>query len=83
MVWASAGAMPSHRLDRDGDELVWTDHENRRTRFPIPDAQRPAITNRLSRAAIYLGGDPSELILAQAGESRASTTSAKTRTALT
>lgn len=58
----------SHRLDRDGDELVWTDHENRRTRFPIPDAQRPAITNRLSRAAIYLGGDPSELILAQAGE---------------
>ena len=58
----------AHRLDLEGEELVWTDHENRSTRFPIPNQQRPAITNRLSRAAIYLGDDPAELILAQAGK---------------
>ena len=58
----------AHRLDAEGEELVWTDHESRRTRFPIPSQQRPAITNRLSRAAIYLGDDPAELILAQAGK---------------
>nr|WP_286948115.1 RHS repeat-associated core domain-containing protein [Pseudomonas sp. UBA6718] len=58
----------AQRLELDGDQLVWTDHENRRTRFPVPSEQRPAITNRLSRAAIYLGQDPAELILAQAGE---------------
>ena len=58
----------SHRLLQEGDSLVWIDHENRRTAFPIPSAQRPAITNRLSRAAIYLGDDPAELILAAAGD---------------
>ena len=58
----------SHRLVQEGDSLVWIDHENRRTAFPIPSAQRPAITNRLSRAAIYLGDDPAELILAAAGD---------------
>ncbi|MBB2494208.1 RHS repeat-associated core domain-containing protein [Aquipseudomonas ullengensis] len=58
----------AHRLDLQGDSLVWTDHENRRTTFPVPSEQRPAITNRLSRAAIYLGEDPTELILAQAGK---------------
>ena len=57
----------SHRLQRDGDELLWTDHENRQTRFPHPSAQRPAITNSLAKAAIYLG-DKDELILAQAGK---------------
>lgn len=58
----------AHRLDLEGDSLVWTDHENLRTSFPIPSQQRPAITNRLSSAAIYLGEDPAELILAQAGK---------------
>ncbi|PAU60435.1 type IV secretion protein Rhs, partial [Pseudomonas sp. PIC25] len=58
----------SHRLVQEDDSLVWIDHENRRTAFPIPNAQRPAITNRLSRAAIYLGDDPAELILAAAGD---------------
>lgn len=58
----------AQRLDLEGESLVWTDHENRRTSFPIPSEQRPAITNRLSRAAIYLGQDPAELILAQAGK---------------
>ncbi|KRW61694.1 type IV secretion protein Rhs [Pseudomonas sp. TTU2014-080ASC] len=58
----------SHRLEQDGEELVWTDHENRSVRFPTPDRERPAITNRLSRAAIYLGRDPSEVIVAAAGK---------------
>ena len=58
----------SHRLQRDGDELLWTDHENRQTRFPQPSAQRPAITNSLAKAAIYLGDKDNELILAQAGK---------------
>ncbi|QGA47884.1 RHS repeat-associated core domain-containing protein [Pseudomonas brassicacearum] len=57
-----------HRLEINGNEVIWTDHENRSTPFPLPSQQRPAITNSLSRAAIYLGDDPSELIVAQAGE---------------
>ncbi|WRQ75750.1 DUF6531 domain-containing protein [Pseudomonas saxonica] len=60
----------NHRLQEDGDELLWTDHENRQTRFPRPTAQRPAITNSLARAAIYLGEKDGELILAQAGATR-------------
>ncbi|EJM20739.1 Rhs family protein, partial [Pseudomonas sp. GM21] len=58
----------SHRLDIDGDSVIWIDHENRRTTFPLPSAERPAIHNSLSRAAIYLGNEPEELILAQAGD---------------
>ncbi|MGF6397103.1 RHS repeat-associated protein [Pseudomonas frederiksbergensis] len=58
----------AHRLEIDGDQVIWIDHENRRTTFPLPNRERPAIHNSLSRAAIYLGDDPEELILAQAGE---------------
>ncbi|PMU17427.1 type IV secretion protein Rhs, partial [Pseudomonas sp. FW305-122] len=58
----------SHRLEIDGDSVIWIDHENRRTTFPLPTSERPAIHNSLSRAAIYLGDEPEELILAQAGE---------------
>ncbi|WP_460143657.1 RHS repeat-associated core domain-containing protein [Pseudomonas sp. S2_A02] len=58
----------SHRLDIDGDSVIWIDHENRRTTFPQPTVERPAIHNSLSRAAIYLGAEPEELILAQAGD---------------
>ncbi|WP_315866605.1 RHS repeat-associated core domain-containing protein [Pseudomonas sp. JV414] len=58
----------AHRLEIDGDQVIWIDHENRRTPFPLPNHERPAIHNSLSRAAIYLGDEPEELILAQAGE---------------
>ncbi|MGY1891510.1 RHS repeat-associated core domain-containing protein [Pseudomonas sp. SDT291_1_S447] len=58
----------AHRLAFEGDFVVWVDHENRRTRFPLPSAARPAIHNSLSRAAIFLGDEPEELILALAGE---------------
>ncbi|ATE80596.1 type IV secretion protein Rhs [Pseudomonas frederiksbergensis] len=58
----------AHRLEIDGDQVIWIDHENRRTTFPLPNHERPAIHNSLSRAAIYLGNDPEELILAQAGD---------------
>ncbi|EJM83803.1 MULTISPECIES: RHS repeat-associated core domain-containing protein [unclassified Pseudomonas] len=58
----------AHRLEIDGDGVVWIDHENRRTTFPLPGNERPAIHNSLSRAAIYLGDAPEELILAQAGD---------------
>ncbi|WP_336355914.1 RHS repeat-associated core domain-containing protein [Pseudomonas granadensis] len=58
----------AHRLEFCADEVVWVDHENRRTRFPLPSATRPAIHNSLSRAAIFLGDEPEELILALAGE---------------
>ncbi|WP_323162446.1 hypothetical protein, partial [Pseudomonas glycinae] len=47
---------------------VWVDHENRRTRFPLPSVERPEIHNSLSRAAIFLGDEPEELIVALAGE---------------
>jgi YD repeat-containing protein len=49
-----------------GDSVVWTDHENRTTAFPLPSDSRPAITNSLAEAAIYLGASPDELVLAQA-----------------
>jgi RHS repeat-associated protein len=58
----------AHRLEIDGDQVIWIDHENRRTPFPLPSSERPAIHNSLSRAAIYLGAEPEELILAQAGD---------------
>ncbi|MHC8402128.1 RHS repeat-associated core domain-containing protein [Pseudomonas sp. MDT1-17] len=58
----------AHRLEIDGENVIWIDHENRRTPFPLPNSERPAIHNSLSRAAIYLGDQPEELILAQAGD---------------
>lgn len=63
--WSHALA---HRIEINGDEVIWTDQENRSTAFPLPSEQRPAITNSLSRAAIFLGDDSAELILAQAGQ---------------
>ncbi|UWI59859.1 RHS repeat protein [Pseudomonas sp. BW7P1] len=57
----------AHRLEVEGDGVVWIDHENRRTRFPLPSVERPAIHNSLSRAAIFLGDEPEELIVALAG----------------
>ena len=61
--WSHALA---HRLCVSGDSVVWTDHENRSTVFPLPTMSRPAITNSLAEAAIYLGTLPDELVLAQA-----------------
>ncbi|MHC8367803.1 RHS repeat-associated core domain-containing protein [Pseudomonas sp. ZT5P21] len=58
----------AHRLEIDGDNVSWIDHENRCLTFPLPNSERPAIHNSLSRAAIYLGEAPEELILALAGE---------------
>ncbi|EJM18854.1 Rhs family protein, partial [Pseudomonas sp. GM18] len=58
----------AHRLEIVGDQVIWIDHENRRTTFPLPSHERSAIHNSLSRAAIYLGDDPEELILARAGD---------------
>ncbi|WP_237882731.1 RHS repeat-associated core domain-containing protein [Pseudomonas sp. PGPR40] len=58
----------AHRLEIDGDTVIWIDHENRRTPLPLPSSERPTIHNSLSRAAIYLGDAPEELILAQAGD---------------
>ncbi len=56
----------AQRLSVSGDSVVWTDHENRSTEFPLPTEARPAITNSLAEAAIYLGASPDELVLAQA-----------------
>ncbi|NWN51616.1 RHS repeat protein, partial [Pseudomonas sp. MAFF 301514] len=61
--WSHALA---HRLVVEGDSVIWTDHENRSTTLPLPTAARPAITNSLAEAAIYLGALPDELVLAQA-----------------
>ncbi|NWE40088.1 RHS repeat protein, partial [Pseudomonas yamanorum] len=55
----------AQRLVVSGETVVWTDHENRSTTFPLPSATRPAITNSLAEAAIYLGALPDELVLAQ------------------
>ncbi|WP_431496146.1 RHS repeat-associated core domain-containing protein [Pseudomonas brassicacearum] len=66
--WSHALA---HRLELEGEQVTWVDQENRRTTFPLPSAQRPAIHNSLARAAIYLGTEPDELIVAQPGENAA------------
>jgi RHS repeat-associated protein len=58
----------SHSLQISDDVVLWTDNENRRTEFPLPNEQRPSITNSLSEAAIFIGDAPGELILAQAGQ---------------
>ncbi|WLH44866.1 RHS repeat-associated core domain-containing protein [Pseudomonas beijingensis] len=63
--WSHALA---HRLELDGEQVTWVDQENRRTIFPLPSTQRPAIHNSLARAAIYLGTEADELIVAQPGE---------------
>ncbi|WP_338569506.1 RHS repeat-associated core domain-containing protein [Pseudomonas canadensis] len=55
----------AHRLVVEGDTVVWTDHENRSTTLPLPTVSRPAITNSLAEAAIYLGSLPDELVLSQ------------------
>lgn len=55
----------AQRLAVVGESVVWTDHENRSTTFPLPRVARPAITNSLAEAAIYLGSQPDELVLAQ------------------
>ncbi|MER2019108.1 DUF6531 domain-containing protein, partial [Pseudomonas simiae] len=55
----------AHRLSVSGDAVLWTDHENRSTALPLPTASRPAITNSLAEAAIYLGSLPDELVLSQ------------------
>ncbi|WP_418324176.1 DUF6531 domain-containing protein [Pseudomonas lurida] len=55
----------AHRLSVSGDSVVWTDHENRSTTLPLPTVSRPAITNSLAEAAVYLGTVPDELVLAQ------------------
>ncbi|MGC6374092.1 DUF6531 domain-containing protein, partial [Pseudomonas sp. S2.OTC.A_B10] len=55
----------AQRLSVVGESVVWTDHENRSTTFPLPSAARPAITNSLAEAAIYLGALPDEFVLAQ------------------
>ncbi|WP_254865926.1 DUF6531 domain-containing protein, partial [Pseudomonas fluorescens] len=55
----------AQRLAVVGDSVVWTDHENRSTEFPLPTVSRPAITNSPAEAAIYLGSLPDELVLAQ------------------
>ncbi|WP_241150775.1 DUF6531 domain-containing protein, partial [Pseudomonas viridiflava] len=53
----------SHRLQLDDGGILWTDNENRQTRFPMPTERRPAITNSLSQSAIYLGDTLGELVL--------------------
>ncbi|MCU0092451.1 DUF6531 domain-containing protein [Pseudomonas koreensis] len=58
----------SHSLKVDDEGVMWTDNENRQTRFPLPTQQRPAIINSLSQSAIYLGDTSGELILNQAGQ---------------
>ncbi|WP_241775323.1 DUF6531 domain-containing protein, partial [Pseudomonas corrugata] len=63
--WSHALA---HRLLLEGEQVIWIDQENRRTTFPLPNAQRSAIHNSLARAVIYLGSEPDELIVAQPGE---------------
>ncbi len=57
----------AHRLERHGDTLTWWDEESLATELPLPSAARPMATNLLSEAAVYLGDEADEVILAKAG----------------
>ncbi len=57
----------AHRLERHGDSLTWWDQESLAIELPMPSAARPMITNQLSEAAVYLGDEPDEVIVAKAG----------------
>ena len=59
-----------HRLHCDGQSLLWTDPENRETRFPRPVGQRPDISACVTGPAIYRGDSDGELILAPAARPR-------------
>jgi RHS repeat-associated protein len=58
----------SQHLELHCEQVLWVDPENRRTPFPRPTAARPVTHSSLSRAAIFLGEEPDELILAMAGD---------------
>ena len=55
----------SHRLARHGDTLTWWDSEAKAITLPHPTRQMPMATNRLAKAAVYLGDDADEVIVAQ------------------
>ncbi|VVM68721.1 DUF6531 domain-containing protein [Pseudomonas fluorescens] len=57
-------------LEFHGEQVLWIDADNRRTPFPWPTTARPAIHNRLTQAAIYLGEEPDELVMAPAGDAQ-------------
>ncbi|WP_421195460.1 RHS repeat-associated core domain-containing protein [Aeromonas enteropelogenes] len=57
----------AHRLERHGDILIWRDDESLATELPLPSASRPMVTNLLSEAAVYLGDNADEVIVAKAG----------------
>jgi RHS repeat-associated protein len=55
-------------LEFHGEQVLWIDPETRRTPFPWPTTARPVIRHRLTQAAIYLGEEPDELVIAPAGD---------------
>ncbi|PJG57636.1 DUF6531 domain-containing protein, partial [Aeromonas cavernicola] len=57
----------AHRLARSGDRLTWWDEEALAISLPMPTQQRPMVTNRLAEAAVYLGDEANEVIVAKAG----------------
>ncbi len=52
----------SHRLWREGKEIVWQDEENKLTRFPEPTQQVPVITNTLAQSAAF-AGEPNQIVI--------------------
>ncbi|MGY3942930.1 polymorphic toxin type 46 domain-containing protein [Aeromonas tecta] len=57
----------AHRLERHGETLTWWDDEALAIELPLPSTTMPMATNRLSGAAVYLGDEADEVILAKAG----------------
>ncbi|MBD1559843.1 RHS repeat protein [Vibrio sp. S9_S30] len=57
----------SQSLVFESGKLFWLDAENKRTELPEPTTQLPEIYNDLAGAAVFLGQEDGEYILAQAG----------------
>lgn len=57
----------AHRLERHGETLTWWDDESLAIELPLPSLARPVVTNLLSEAAVYLGDEVDEVIVAKAG----------------
>lgn len=56
----------SHQLIIEHDKVRWINDENLTTELPLPTKDIPVGINNLAEAAIYLGRDETEIILAQA-----------------
>ncbi|MGF1770389.1 DUF6531 domain-containing protein [Enterovibrio makurazakiensis] len=58
----------SHQLHNAGKDVIWTDAENKQTRFPKPSRKLPIITNTTAHAAAYFDENERIVTIAENGQ---------------